>query len=670
MSENNELVGGVESYDLNAQLPSKSNKNRAKVGSARPSTLLYTYGPGAIVDLPNFNVLTAGYDAWDRIWDRLPSVPTIDAPRLLETVRHLLGPQVQELRPFPYQERINQFDKNKINVGVPTILFPQWLRCSAPKCQFLGRPTQFTYVNTVPYRPDLAHFEHGSCAQKSGKNKPHALPTRYVLACVNGHMDDFPYSEWVHAGGKCPSGAPNPVIAMRDMIGAQGASATILCKSCGGERPINAAQGDRGAEVLPRCRGRMPQNGTFAAKGCGEQMRLMLIGASNLWFPMVQSIIVLPRTEQDSQADQAAKLRSAYERHDVLEKRFAKGLDSFRDSLEDKGLDLYKLDDERLTELVEMVLAGVEISDAELKKQIETFDPLSLLEPEYTFLRAITLDSEPNPSDQSGLRISHVNVEAAANYGVAQILALKKLRKVNAVTGFTRIDEMERASDLPARIAPLSKQRPTWVVATEDRGEGIFISFDEQEIAKWEEETEDTDTWKAYEDAHERNFFNRYSKTSKADPKSRMKPARYWLLHSLSHQLIRRMAEKSGYGSASISERVYAWNAEGERPAAASILLTTTASDSDGTLGGLVQLAQDVSISETISQSLLRASRCSSDPICGRRVPRDPEDFLHGASCHVCSMVSETSCENGNRFLDRKMLVQLPGSEIKGFFTL
>lgn len=27
-------------------------KNRAKVGSARPSSLLYTYGPGAIMDLP------------------------------------------------------------------------------------------------------------------------------------------------------------------------------------------------------------------------------------------------------------------------------------------------------------------------------------------------------------------------------------------------------------------------------------------------------------------------------------------------------------------------------------------------------------------------------------------------------------------------------------------
>ena len=33
-------------------------KNRAKVGSARPSSLLYTYGPGAIMDLPNFSCIS------------------------------------------------------------------------------------------------------------------------------------------------------------------------------------------------------------------------------------------------------------------------------------------------------------------------------------------------------------------------------------------------------------------------------------------------------------------------------------------------------------------------------------------------------------------------------------------------------------------------------------
>jgi hypothetical protein len=43
-------------------------KNRAKVGSARPSSLRYTCGPGAIMDLPGLSVMPAGLDDWEPIW--------------------------------------------------------------------------------------------------------------------------------------------------------------------------------------------------------------------------------------------------------------------------------------------------------------------------------------------------------------------------------------------------------------------------------------------------------------------------------------------------------------------------------------------------------------------------------------------------------------------------
>ena len=80
-------------------------KNRAKVGSARPSSLLYTYGPGAIMDLPGFSVMPAGLDDWEPIWRRREHIPTIVEPRLLNVVRLHLGPQVDALRPFPWQPK-------------------------------------------------------------------------------------------------------------------------------------------------------------------------------------------------------------------------------------------------------------------------------------------------------------------------------------------------------------------------------------------------------------------------------------------------------------------------------------------------------------------------------------------------------------------------------------
>lgn len=61
--------------------------------------------------------------------------------------------------------------------------------------------------------------------------------------------------------------------------------------------------------------------------------------------------------------------------------------------------------------------------------------------------------------------------------------------------------------------------------------------------------------------------------------------------------------------------------------------------------------------------ALADARHCSSDPLCAERLPHYPEDFLHGAACHVCLFVSETTCERGNRFLDRRLLADIDEHE-------
>jgi hypothetical protein len=101
------------------------------------------------------------------------------------------------------------------------------------------------------------------------------------------------------------------------------------------------------------------------------------------------------------------------------------------------------------------------------------------------------------------------------------------------------------------------------------------------------------------------------------------------------------------------------------------LLICTTASDSEGTLGGLVALSEPERLHGILASALRRASRCSSDPVCAMRTPSAPEDFLHGAACHCCTFASETSCEKANRFLDRRFLLNLPtatGETVPGFF--
>ena len=641
-------------------------RNRAKVGSGRPSSLLYTYGPGSIMDLPQFTIMPTGLDDWDRIWNRRDGdPPTIHAPRLRDAVRKHMRSRDVQLRPFPWQPKQRTYSTEGNDLGVPARVFPQWLRCTG--CDMLGLVSQFDYVNTHPYRTDLARFEHVKCPGRGGSGKAArtAVPARYLLACGGGHLDEFPYEQWVHHGGKCSqAGVVFPRLRMTDRTAGKGASATIRCDSCGQRRPMNEAQGQAGAAKLPKCRGRHPHLDAFEPDGCGADSKLMLIGASNLWFPSTLSIIVMPESPEEKAEDLADRIRLALA--DKLAK-YAANPDMVRDLLDGK-VDVTALSDTELSDAITNAMAPP-ASAEEQEEQLKNWDPVDLLVPEWRYLQVDPLgDRHEDPG--SGLTLSKRERGPQLREEITRVLAVERLRKVNALTGFTRIDAFDRAGDAARRLAPLTREPyPAWTVATEDRGEGIVLQLDEDRVAPWEVRIEASDEWEAHRLAHRRNFYRRFSETAEeVDPDTRLRPPRYWLVHTLAHVLIREMAMQCGYSAASLSERLYAWQGSDERLPSAGLLIATTASDSDGTLGGLVSLSEPRKLELVVSSALERATRCSSDPICAKRTPMDPEDFLHGAACHCCVMASETSCERANRFLDRKFLVNLPGS-VLGFFS-
>jgi len=85
-------------------------------------------------------------------------------------------------------------------------------------------------------------------------------------------------------------------------------------------------------------------------------------------------------------------------------------------------------------------------------------------------------------------------------------------------------------------------------------------------------------------------------------------------------------------------------------------LIYTAAPDSEGTLGGLSSLARPDRLGRHLEQALEKAALCASDPLCAEHQPGF-DASLHGAACHACAFLPETSCERGNRFLDRSLLV-------------
>lgn len=638
--------------------------NRAKVGSGRPSSLLYTYGPGAVMDLPQFTVMPTGLDDWDRIWRRRDGIPRIHAPRLRDVVRTLLRSPDVQLRPYPWQPKKNVHSTEGNDLGVPARVFPQWLRCTG--CDMLASLAQFAYRNTHPFRTDLACFEHAQCRGRGKSTKTArrpAVPARYLLACVDGHLDEFPYDFWVHHGQPCAE-AEFPALRMVDRTVGKGASAVIVCGSCGLRRPMNEAQGEIGRSKLPTCRARHPHLDAFDPNGCPNQTRLMLVGASNLWFPATQSVIVMPESEAERKDDLADRIRLAL--GDKLAK-YRDHLDILRDVLAGQ-VDVTELTDAQLAEAVTLA-ALPPASPEEQEQRIRDWDPVDLLVPEWEYLQRDPIG--PHQEDPaSGLTLSKQQRDPRLPAPITRVLAVERLRKVNALVGFTRIDDMDRVGDLPQRLVPLTRTpHPAWTVATEDRGEGIFLQLDGAAVAAWEARVLDTELWDTLREAHRRNFERRFSETAEnVDADTRLKPPRYWLVHTLAHVLIRELAMTCGYSAASLSERLYAWPEATGRTASAGLLICTTASDSDGTLGGLVQLSEPQRLQRVVSSALYRARRCSSDPICAMRTPQDPEDFLHGAACHCCVMASETSCERANRFLDRRFLLDLPGSDV-GFFA-
>ena len=134
---------------------------------------------------------------------------------------------------------------------------------------------------------------------------------------------------------------------------------------------------------------------------------------------------------------------------------------------------------------------------------------------------------------------------------------------------------------------------------------------------------------------------------------------RYVLLHSFAHAFIRQLALSSGYTAASIRERIYARDPGSQGEPMAGVLLYTAAPDSEGTLGGLVSLGETDVLGTHLDAALEQVRLCASDPLCAEHAPQ--EAVLHGAACHACLFASETSCERGNKYLDRSVLVDTFG---------
>lgn len=608
-----------------------------RVGELRPSQLLWAYGCGSLVDLPQVSVVVMGLNFWDPT-----SCLPVGEDRLLGAVRRVLGPQVARLLGPPIRPGgdgpYNPFTP-EARIGVPVSPFPRWLRC--PLCGRMGEVGSGLFeLKAEPYRPDRTRFVHANCDKARG-SPPTAVPARFLVACRGGHLDDFPWHYFVHGG---PSDCPGPLKFFEQGASLQTENLWVRCERCDASRSLVDAFGDRGQQLLPKCRGRHPHLGRADA-GCEERLRPVLLGASNSWFPVTLTVLAIP-TKGDKLAQLLADKSDLFS--DVgNEAELGLALKVLGKSGMLGSLGEYKADEIWAALQAMRGGGGGEEEPPDLKK------------PEWDAF------TSPNPPQNwPDFMVTRIAAPKGLEAKVDFTVVAERLREVNALIGFTRVEPPEEAKEggAPPPRAPLANGKPEWIPATEVRGEGIFLRFNSQRLAEWLARPSVNAREAALLEGH--RAFRAARKLS--PPEDNFPGITYILLHTFAHVLIRELALECGYSAASVRERIYA-SEYGKAPEMAGVLVYTAAPDSDGTLGGLAQLGRPDRLGELIAQALGRARICASDPLCAEHVPNHDRS-LHGAACHACSFVAETSCEIGNRYLDRTLLVRtLDGGDLAFF---
>jgi hypothetical protein len=240
-----------------------------------------------------------------------------------------------------------------------------------------------------------------------------------------------------------------------------------------------------------------------------------------------------------------------------------------------------------------------------------------------------------------------------------RISLIHKLRETRVFTGFSRIYP-EDGLDRIQRRALISGSYREWLPAVIIRGEGIFFQFKEEKIKKW---IKDFGVDLTNRISNMQKMFDQLRELRHQE--HRAITSRLVLLHTLSHILINQLIFNCGYGSASLRERLY--SSDGDNPMS-GILIYTAAGDSEGTMGGLVRMGLPGRLEAVFEQSLEKAHWCSSDPVCIESTGQGP-DNSNLAACHSCCLLPETSCEEGNRLLDRGLVHGTLVNPKIGFFS-
>ena len=486
------------------------------------------------------------------------------------------------------------------------------------------------------------------CARAGCGNKTHS--GRFISVCQHGHVADFDYHRWVHAGKKGCGYADsklqiqygrNAAFTLDDWV--------VKCTACGVERSMKDVPWVRADEERAwQCEGKRPwiqMYGNDANEDCDERLIHFQVGNTAVTYPKRTQVLLIPP-------------KVGWEVGDRREYTFLRAVDEQRRAEAwDFVVDFLKRDLEN---------TGFESLD-ELKQRIEEY-----WDHEESPLTFETLRSQErmgiiqgdgcrhSPSRFIGKDVAGGSKERPEGWNetdwpVRQLVRLDRLTVLNIVDGLSRVSgagEPQLIDDPNHR--DLGEQEP-YAIAMHNHGEGVFFDLKPEWLSDIATQRLTTLGDQRGGMHHARNRF--HQGMTRTIPALHEAPSFYMsaftTLHTLSHMLIKEFSAMSGFSLGSLAERLYLEvDDEGTSVLSGGILLYTSSPSSDGTLGGLVQQAASIERVENLIQRSLQALlSCSNDPVCMDHVPSPGSE--NGAACHACVLLPETACEFGNAGLDR-----------------
>ena len=686
----------------------------------RQSQIAHTYATGSIGDFPGVSAMFLTHDHETYDWGKPEDIlreSDKSIPRRIIIDKRLTDA-------FGIENFVLPPLSGYSGLSLQVVRFPMSMYCpGCNRIHFIYDIENNNY-GKIPgtknkyFDEELKAYYCFDCLRKN--HKPIELvPTRFIIANEEGFIDDFPWDWYVHRKPekRKERGKGHKLYLKFNSSSTSLGSISIISKDNAGKviafenlgdifnqettfisvgdeylefvenympKPWLGRKDDKfemeliddvpNANTIPRdsegqILGNVPpgsEQGRIIQKVKRKYPRTLQRGANNLFFPLVFKGIRLPEGSNEINQDLINQLTN-------LKKRFSENQPDRFNKFTNKDWHNAFLGDFR---------AHFSFQEQELISALNHLFPLNeenkseLDKKQKLRLEEFKCYTDNSIKDSKKIWYKAEHIEVTNEYlkddvRIDGITLLHKINELKIFRGFTRInplanedlifetdkgrlegrrlDEYNRICD--ARKNPMTTNE---LPCAEVKGEGIFLKFNNDALIAWENK----DSVKKRSDKMKNNLAHYFDKFNIENGIQNIS-ARYVLLHTLSHIIMQQLANDSGYSLSSLTEIIYC-NKPDETEQMNGILIYTSSSDTEGTLGGLVEKGKQKRIAPIISKAVDKAKWCSSDPLC---ITSEGQGFMttNMAACFSCVMVPETCCENINKFLDRKLVLDFFG---------